>query len=1199
MALANATSDTFEDEEGDEYRGSKFGGFTDYFRNKKIKLQNLDAELRAQTTDKPAIFRGVVAHVNGYTQPSLNDLHKLIVQYGGGFMQYLDGKTTATHIIASNLTPKKAVEFKRYRIVKPAWVVESVKAGKLLAWDEFRVLDEGAGQRVIAFNNGQVVNETSRVTKGYKEQTDKSWYTSQFLAESSSQRSNRPQFLTQRVAAEIEDEIGDVPPSTQPPQASSTSTSSLLPQQTSQLSGELSLFKTTSEESLQDDQPASSPSPERHLSLVAEEYDDFIPDQLEDSNTHTSLDQVSLETSQKSLEQPKPADSKPEEENNSLKRPHEPDSESPAKRARMTAEEHNEILLADPRVRKSTVVNPEFLEQYYRESRLHHLSAWKADLKSQLQKMAEEKSASQKMRQKRRPGARRYILHVDFDSFFAAVSLKKFPEFKDTPVAIAHGGGSGSEIASCNYPARKFGVTNGMWMKRAQELCSGLKVLPYDFPAYEEASTTFYEAIIATGGLVQSVSIDEALVDVSLLCSTAAGTDGIARHEGSIFREQAEADNIAQKLRDEVRKRTGCNVSVGIGANILQAKVALRKAKPAGQYQIRPEEVLDFVGKLEVTDLPGVAHSIGGKLEEIGIKCVQDIREVSREKLITTLGPKTGEKLWEYARGIDKKEVGDVEIRKSVSAEVNWGVRFYNQEQVDEFIENLCGELNRRLVKERVKGRQLALKLMRRAADAPLDPPKHLGHGKCDTFNKSIILGVATNDKEILNKETLSMLKAFGFSPGELRGIGVQMTRLEPLKTSGQGQIENSQRRLQFKTTEPKKVQEGRTNPPDDPIEDIVTPKKPKAPPDIVLFGAQQLNQSSPSRKPLNTYGTQFILPSQVDPQVLAELPEEIRSKLAKHINNKTPGPRQHDSMKKAEPPAHHSTLKAFTALPNESQLDPDILKSLPEDVREEILAFYNTSPKRPRANDQTILPQSPRKNRVLGKRAQTTTVRRRGRPSKFEVRSNANNSTLTQSNFIATRLARAGSHDGATTTDTENEDRGKKSKDTDEPDPDFLAALPEDIRREVLEEHRRLRLQKTAALQVQTKKKYQPPKPSVKVPPRILKFPARTPRPTFTTRKLSALPELRDAISEWVREFKDEGPYSEDTAALGRYLGRVVNDERDMGKAVAAVKWFVWVVEEEVGEGERGTWDSAIEVLKGAVRDAVEERGLADVDFS
>ena len=55
----------FDGEDGDEYGGSAFGGFTEYFRRKKIKLQNLDADMRAHAEDKPKIFRGVVAHVNG------------------------------------------------------------------------------------------------------------------------------------------------------------------------------------------------------------------------------------------------------------------------------------------------------------------------------------------------------------------------------------------------------------------------------------------------------------------------------------------------------------------------------------------------------------------------------------------------------------------------------------------------------------------------------------------------------------------------------------------------------------------------------------------------------------------------------------------------------------------------------------------------------------------------------------------------------------------------------------------------------------------------------------------------------------------------------------------------------------------------------------------------------------------------------
>ena len=62
---------TFDDEEGEEYTQSEFNGFGDYFRRKKIKLQNLDAQIRS-ASDKPQIFKGLVIHVTGYTQPPLH-----------------------------------------------------------------------------------------------------------------------------------------------------------------------------------------------------------------------------------------------------------------------------------------------------------------------------------------------------------------------------------------------------------------------------------------------------------------------------------------------------------------------------------------------------------------------------------------------------------------------------------------------------------------------------------------------------------------------------------------------------------------------------------------------------------------------------------------------------------------------------------------------------------------------------------------------------------------------------------------------------------------------------------------------------------------------------------------------------------------------------------------------------------------------
>ncbi|EME80783.1 uncharacterized protein MYCFIDRAFT_204073 [Pseudocercospora fijiensis CIRAD86] len=1190
------------DETREEYEPSKFGGFSDYFRRKKIKLQNLDAELRSQSADKPQIFRGLVCHVNGYTQPSLNDLHTMVVQHGGGFVQYLDGKTMVTHIIASNLTPKKKEEFRRYRIVKPAWIVDSIKAGRLLPWDAYRVVDEGVGQKVIGFDNGQVVSQASKKQAGYREQTDASWYTSQFRSQqpSSSQLPPRkPPKLTQTVTPDIEDiedDEYDLP----------SSVENALYE-----AGELPVEGTTLQRpevaAPQTPPPSSPPAPVKDQPVepvetsdsaaIATDPDLPLPDQVRDD-----IPQESVQSAQKpSVLRAREASQEPDVSHAVVAQSDVWKTVSPSKLAQMTAEEHNALILSDPKIRKSTVVHPDFLEQYYRESRLHHLSTWKADLKSQLQALAAERTSTQKAGQKKLPGQRRYVMHVDFDSFFAAVSLKKFPQYKDKPAVVAHGGGSGSEIASCNYPARKFGVSNGMWMRRAQELCPELKVLPYDFPGYEEASRQFYDVIMATGGIVQSVSIDEALVDISAICIAESGSNGVQRDEGAVYREQKKADAVAQDMREEVLAKTGCNVSVGIGGNILQAKCALRKAKPAGQYQLRPEEVLDFMGALEVTKLPGVAYSIGGKLEEIGIKLVKDIRDTSKERLVNTLGPKTGEKLWEYARGIDKTEVGDQVIRKSVSAEVNWGVRFESQEQVDEFMHGLSGELSKRLLKERVKGKQLTMKAMKRAADAPLDPPKHLGHGKCDVFNKSMQLGIATNDHAVLTKETTAMMKSFCISPGELRGIGIQMQKLEPIKAGPGGGDESSQRRLQFNAgpSKPKALVE-RAMSTEDPIrDDPTTPQKPAIAeankPTAAFRPVEQ--PGTPSKKPLNTLGTQFVLPTQVDPSVLAELPEDIRAKLARQAKPSAAIQSMDEESRPEEPTlppnvaehreSNHSSRaqSPAVALPPQSQIDPSILEALPEDVRNEVLGFYKQPQAVSKRVEQPLLPQSPRTKRILP--PPPPVKRGRGRPRGGGISRKLRNlqhsdNTLTQSNFI---FKPAGAAAGGV---------------DEELDPEVLAALPEELRAEVLAQQRQARLQRTGGIDMSMHRRKKLKQKDTTPFRRVFTLPPKPDKPIFTSRKLSTLPELRNAVSAWIREFNDEGPYDDDVDALIKYLKAVVIDEKNLDKAVSVVKWLGWVIDEaeDFSQDVIDAWREALGKTEMGVQDAARERGVGRLVF-
>ncbi|PQE18722.1 dna damage repair mus42 protein [Rutstroemia sp. NJR-2017a BBW] len=960
-------------------------------------------------------------------------------------MQYLDGKTTVTHIIASTLTPKKAIEFKRYRIVKPAWVVDSVKAGKCLPWDSYRVLDEGVGQRLLGFNDGKVVSQSNTPKRGYHDQTNASWYTSQ----------------VKNVAKDIDDNDGH------------------------QLQQSIEVVAPI--DKLQPEDPISS----------AGSFE--VSSSLEDVLKHAA----NINT----------------------------------------------------------------------------------------------------------------------------VSLKSAPEFVDKPAVVAHGSGTGSEIASCNYPARAFGVKNGMWMKNAIKLCPDIKVLPYDFPAYEEASNGFYEAILDIGGVVQSVSVDEALIDVTSLCLPAGGTDGFGIQEGSIWREQEMADQIGEALRVRIKKKTGCAVSIGIGGNILLAKLALRKAKPAGQYQIKPEEVLDFIGDFTVQDLPGVAHSIGGKLEEIGVKFVKDVRQLSKDRLMTVLGPKTGERIWDYARGIDKTEVGEQVVRKSVSAEVNWGIRFISQSEAEEFVSNLCLELQRRLVDQRVKGRQLSVKIMRKAADAPLDPPKFLGHGSCDTFNKSITLGVATNSSEIIAREAISVLRSYGFPPGELRGLGVQMTKLEAVKSGNGLMVDGSQRRINFGAPAPSRLRKEVVG---DPIVDDVewlikrgtTPSTPRrqARLDDIIHSASPLkyksatkiqdaedpiDESSPlkakqtpihpatiiartnagdqSARKLNMMGTQFIIPSQIDPDVLNELPQDIRSKLLAQSKSRPvsrdPTPAK---ISRSESPAAHPSI------PLPSQLDPEVFDALPEDMKAEILASYNpqirgasAGPSAGPSNTQTLFPQSPRKHRTLTGRPPPTPIKKRGRgrPPKSLIRPEPPTGPQ-QSKFTSKPvLPRAPSISHPPSPETL--------------DPEFLSALPEDMRLELLSEHRRNRLQKRGNLITTTVKKVKKPDPPP-LGPRRIRLPPKAKRPTFTTRELCSLEELRETLGEWYEAFEEEGPLGEDVRALERYLRRVVLEERDLGKVMGVVKWLGWLVEGGESEG----WREALRDVRGKVQEAVGERGLGRLDI-
>jgi DNA repair protein REV1 len=66
---------------------------------------------------------------------------------------------------------------------------------------------------------------------------------------------------------------------------------------------------------------------------------------------------------------------------------------------------------------------------------------------------------------------------------------------------------------------------------------------------------------------------------------------------------------------------------------------------------------------------------------------------------------------------------------------------------------------------------------MKRQQDAA-QAKKHLGHGRVDSFSKSYTLGDFTDDPAIISKHVYSMLESFQFPCADIRGIGIQITKL-------------------------------------------------------------------------------------------------------------------------------------------------------------------------------------------------------------------------------------------------------------------------------------------------------------------------------------------------------------------------------------------------------------------------------------
>uniref|UniRef100_A0A673TYB9 DNA repair protein REV1 n=1 Tax=Suricata suricatta TaxID=37032 RepID=A0A673TYB9_SURSU len=766
----------------------KWGGYM------AAKVQKLEEQFRSDAAlqkdgTSSTIFSGVAIYVNGYTDPSAEELRKLMMLHGGQYHVYYSRSKT-THIIATNLPNAKIKELKGEKVIRPEWIVESIKAGRLLSYIPYQLYSKQSNmQKGLNFNPvckpEDPVPGPSSVAK---------------------QLNNRVNHIIKKIETENEVKVNGMNSWNEEDannDFSFTELEHILPGRKQNgiphHRDSLAIFNghTPSCNGALQTQDCLVPMGNSVASRLSP---DFAQEEEQAEKSSTDFRDCILQQLQQSTRN-----------TDAVRNPHRTPSFSLSSlhsNTKINGAHHSAvqgpsstISTSVPALSKAAPSVPSkpsdcnFISDFYSRSRLHHISMWKCELTEFVNTLQRQSSGIFPGREKLKklktgrsalvvtdtgnmsilssPRHQSCIMHVDMDCFFVSVGIRNRPDLKGKPVAVTSNRGTG------RAPLRPGANPQLEWQYYQNKILKGKAAEIPDSSVWEnqdsaqangidsvlskaEIASCSYEASYTHN--IEAVSCDEALVDITEILAETRLTP----------------DEFANAVRMEIKDQTKCAASVGIGSNILLARMATRKAKPDGQYHLKPEEVDDFIRGQLVSNLPGVGRSMESKLTSLGIKTCGDLQYMTMAKLQKEFGPKTGQMLYRFCRGLDDRPVRTEKERKSISAEINYGIRFTQPKEAEAFLLNLSEEIQRRLEAAGMKGKRLTLKIMVRKPGAPVETAKFGGHGICDNITRTITLDQATDSAKIIGKATLNMFHTMKLNISDMRGVGIHVNQLVP-----------------------------------------------------------------------------------------------------------------------------------------------------------------------------------------------------------------------------------------------------------------------------------------------------------------------------------------------------------------------------------------------------------------------------------
>jgi len=279
------------------------------------------------------------------------------------------------------------------------------------------------------------------------------------------------------------------------------------------------------------------------------------------------------------------------------------------------------------------------------------------------------------------------ILLADADAFYVAVARLVDPAGAGRARLLIVGGTAEHRgvVTSASYEARAFGVRSAMPTARAMRLCPGATVVPVSWDACAKKGREIRVVLERFAPVVEQASSDEFYLDLT-------GTE-------KLYHEEPLAET-ARRMRDAVHAATSLWVSIGGGTSKFVAKLAAGVAKPSpdspgsggGVHVVAPGGEAQFLRRFPLADLPMIGPKFQQRLERLGWRTVTDVQPLDRRELVSRLGEREGQWLWERVRGLDDAPVATWTDAKSISRDTTFAT---DLDAEDDLLRELLQQVDR------------------------------------------------------------------------------------------------------------------------------------------------------------------------------------------------------------------------------------------------------------------------------------------------------------------------------------------------------------------------------------------------------------------------------------------------------------------------------------------------------------------------